>query len=287
MADGRRPQIVVFQETPPTHLNESLGDKYRQICEEDTVQDGGLLSGVVMVTAVFKNNLGESKCISGTGFVIDDHHILTAGHIIWCNQLGLARNIQIHRDCRSLSREYYVDAGAVHFNWANDFWGANDQALLHVSTPFPQKIKRMEYSQTPTLGDDFTVKTYGFPCDLPKGRTGLWPAHVSHTEGHARYTLGDLFLLHRGHTNLGNSGGPVVDGSSGEAIAVHVGTDLLHPQGSVDSVGFATAINRNGNNIEKCISSITISTKLGPAEIPEVGKSSAFKYYGWSVACFT
>ncbi|KAI0894073.1 trypsin-like cysteine/serine peptidase domain-containing protein [Annulohypoxylon nitens] len=280
MIDGHRPQVVVFQEPPPAHLDESPWGNDRQISEEHTIHDGGLNSGVVMVTAVFKDHLDQWGWTYGTGFIIDDHHVLTAGHNIWRNNTyRLARYIYIHRDCRSLSHDYHVDAGVVHFNWANGFSRENDQALLHVSTPFSKGIKRIEYRQTSTLNTDGKVVTSGYPYDFPENRKGMWPAHLSHTESRARYTVGDSFLRHWGHTENGNSGGPVVDSSSGEAIAVHTGVDCLS--------GLATAINRNGNDVEKCINSISMSARLGPAGDLKVGKGVAFKYCGWSVACFT
>ncbi|KAI1662126.1 trypsin-like cysteine/serine peptidase domain-containing protein [Daldinia decipiens] len=298
-SDEHGPRAVVFKYLH--NFDEaSLGMNLRKVSPDADVQNGGPFSGIVRVVAVFQIPTGEWWQTTGSGVIIDDHHVMTVGHNIWSSQGGLALSISIHRDGRADhndSDKRCVEAGAVHYRWAQacakangpeydrTYW-INDFAILRVSKPFPKGTQPMEYRKTPTKTT--SAKIYGFPTDMPKDTKGKWLAYLCYSQGRVTYVPTSSLLDHDGDTEPGSSGGPVVD-SSGRVIALHRGCDWVVVPYHHPLINKAVALLTKGNDPEKFIQAINFPAGKGPTKGQEVRKGNVFRvgdcvatYYDWN-----
>ncbi|KAI1393203.1 trypsin-like cysteine/serine peptidase domain-containing protein [Hypoxylon trugodes] len=251
---GYTPAAFVFNLSSQFDSVETvLGKHPRDVSLSVDIENGGILSGVVMVESRYVDSNGNLWIGHGSATVIDEHHVVTTAHNVWDDNLGLARSIKISRDHRVDPDDRYVDYGAVHYQWAHDLSKRNDFAVLRVSEPFHDGIRPLGYMKTPfDVGAmDFTV--YGFPCDMPKDEDGeqLYQLCFSHSSFRDEPWNRNL-IYHDGDTYYGNSGGPVV-GPDGKMLAVHRGYRNLSPTGKIN---VAVAINHHGNDIEKFIQAL-------------------------------
>lgn len=168
------------------------------------------------MVSLFLGRTGEWWQTTGSGVIIDDYHVMTVGHNIWSLEGGLALCISIHRDERAGPEHLYkryVDAGAVHYQWAQACFEAkestfmrkssweNDLAVLRVSKRFHEGCQRMEYRQTPIGTTD--VGIYGFPGDMPIVE-GVWQASLCISPSKVTYAPSTSTMLdHDGDTEGG------------------------------------------------------------------------------------
>ncbi|KAI1089504.1 trypsin-like cysteine/serine peptidase domain-containing protein [Rostrohypoxylon terebratum] len=294
MSDGREPQAIVFQLPPRwNHPEAVLGRNPRTVSPVDNVEDGGSCSGFLMVLAVLVDHLGLRHRKYGAGTVIDDCRVLTAGHIIWCREFGLAQSITVRRDARAGSDGRCVDTGVVHFQWAKDSSAKNDFAILHVSKAFPRGVRRMKYETTPISDDQTGVKIYGFPYDMLRHEDEQTYNQLCFSHSDVHYTCGSPLLCHDGDTEPGNSGGPLV-GPSETVIAIHRGSGCkaveIYENGRKTKkfirTNKAVAINHNGNDVEKFIK--YMAAMLGDLSVqdPRIIRSVNLLHHGWEVSGF-
>ncbi|KAI0894082.1 trypsin-like cysteine/serine peptidase domain-containing protein [Annulohypoxylon nitens] len=294
LSDGRAPQAIAFQLPPRRNYPEAaLGRNPRAESPVVNVEDGGSCSGFVMVLAVFVNHMGFELTKYGTGTVIDDRRVLTAGHVFWSRKFGLAQSITIRRDARVGFDDRCVDAGVTHFQWVKKFSAKNDLAVLHVSKVFPRGVRRMKYEKTPISGDQTRVKIYGFPNDMSRDEDGhmCFPLCFSHSD--VQYRCGRPLLYHDGDTEEGNSGGPLVN-SSDAVIAIHIGsgfkTLVVHENGRKVTKSIRTnkavAINHHGNDVEKFTRYMAAMFDDLSVQNPRIIRSVSLLHRGWKVSGF-
>ncbi|KAI1085913.1 trypsin-like cysteine/serine peptidase domain-containing protein [Rostrohypoxylon terebratum] len=275
---GQAPKAIVFRQPLRTENEEALLDvNRRKVSSAIDVVNGGRFSGIVRIVATFVDSLGQECLSNGSGVIIDHEHVMTVGHTIWHLNYGLAVAIAIHRDIRTGSDIYRVDAGAVHFLWAGTFSTKNDFAILHVLTRFHHGIKPMKYAGASTTFATTNASIYGFSKDMPKDENGNWISHLSYSYALVQWVPGNVGLLdHDGDTNKGASGGPVVD-DLGVVIALHRGNyQLGGKEGNT-----AVAVNHLGNNVEKFKEALTVVMGVISEEESQVIQGDKFEFHGW------
>ncbi|OTA61475.1 hypothetical protein K449DRAFT_445244 [Hypoxylon sp. EC38] len=248
--DGLVPQAIYFKFRSETD-EAVLRINPREFTATSHVLDGGSYSGIVRE---FKVAGGQSVSFSGSGTVIDDHHVMTVGHVIWSRKYGPAVSVTIERDSRATRDEYPVDSCTVHFMWAEEFSEPNDFAVLRVSKRFHDGIKRMNYKRTPTTMAPLSANILGFSSDMPMAGDGEWLGHLCHSPSQVEYAPDtDPLLKHYGDTEKGASGGPIVHCET--TIALHKGTyrDKLANK--------AIPIDCHGNDINNFIQAIAFMTR--------------------------
>jgi len=156
---------------------------------------------------------GVSRTMSGSGFVVTDHRILTNAHVI-----SNATFLQVRRygdSERVPARVLFVSHEA-------------DLALLTVDEPgFFESIPALDLGELPELREEVLV--LGFP--LGGDTLSITRGVVSRIE-HQNYVHGNASLLAGqidSAVNPGNSGGPVLSGGNvvGVAMQVSNGTDNI------------------------------------------------------------
>ncbi|KAI1472812.1 trypsin-like cysteine/serine peptidase domain-containing protein [Daldinia caldariorum] len=296
LIDGGPSAAVAFwypSDHPFDYGEASIGLNRREVISDTYVQNDGPWSGIVRVEALFLGRTGKWWRTTGSAVIFDDYHVMTVGHNVWSREGGLALFVSIHRDRRADPEHLdtrYVDAGAVHYQWAkacseakeSKFMGKaaweNDFAILRVSKPFHEGCRRMEYGKTP-LGDT-NVGIYGFPRDMSIDNK-VWQASLCFSRSTVTYAPTTSTMLdHDGDTAGGNSGGPVVDNASGKVIALHRGYDKvkLHRRAEVDlaEINKAVALLVKGNDPEKFSQAIDVLTGEESVEYLRVRKGPRF-----------
>ncbi|KAK6957033.1 hypothetical protein Daesc_002318 [Daldinia eschscholtzii] len=191
-----------------------IGVNPRYLAPENDVQDTGLYSGVVRIESLFLGRDGNQWQATGSAVIIDSYHVMTVGHNVWSPEGGLALSISIHRDSRADPKhKRYVDAGAVHYQWAKACSDAkesrfvkkssweNDFAILRVSKPFHEGCRPMGYKKTP-LGIT-NVRVYGFPFD-GSFINGVWQPCLYFSRSTVKYApITSTMLDHDGDTERG------------------------------------------------------------------------------------
>ncbi|KAI1206719.1 trypsin-like cysteine/serine peptidase domain-containing protein [Annulohypoxylon truncatum] len=281
--DGREPQAIVFrQPLPSDHEEALLGMNLRKVNPAVDVLNDGPCSGIVRVLATFIDCFGQHWLGNGSGVVIDSEHVMTVGHTIWHREYGLAVSITICRDSRAGPDIYHVDAGAVHFQWAEASSAKNDFAILRTSNRFQSGIKPMRYTRSPTALATTNVNVYGFSTDMPMDQNGYWHPHLSYSYATVECVPDTYGLLgHNGDTYQGASGGPAVD-NSGVVIALHRGS---YSSGN-DTSNRAVAVNQLGNDIEKFKEALAVMTEGTPVGVSRITQGAKFGLRGWIGACF-
>ncbi|KAI1472813.1 uncharacterized protein F4812DRAFT_410347 [Daldinia caldariorum] len=283
LIDRCMPEAVVFRRT--SSGNEAILEENPMAdCPEDTVQDGGSVSGVMMVVATFEAPGVRRKVLKSTGVAINDYYIMTVAHAIWDSNFGLASSITVIRDIRadpSQENMRCVDAGAVHYQWArnpgdtSESTRKNDFAILHVSEPFHRGVQPMAYQEPPTHPTDVSI--YGFPRGGPRLRYS-----TSHQVKYAPNVSG--LLDHKGDTEYGSSGGPVVDISSGTAFGLHRG--FAKKTQTTPLINKAVLLQVHGNDPHRFMQFIDDFTEENSTEDSSVIKGDEFCVGIWDAAFY-
>jgi len=168
----------------------------------------GFFAVIIGVLAVFFLNLpglaaGDSRYLympfTGTGFVVDTHHILTAAHVI--------------EDCKRVvvrqgSAQWRAQVTAID--------DANDLGLLRTEVSFRRTAK---FTNRQSLSVGEPVVRYGYVSGearrvWSKGEVSSLSGYVSRGKGRDSH-----FFQYNARTESGNSGGPVLD-QSGSVIGI-------------------------------------------------------------------
>ncbi|KAI1805306.1 hypothetical protein F4811DRAFT_551948 [Daldinia bambusicola] len=250
---------------------------------EETVQDRGPVSGVMMVKATFEGR-GRRRVLKSTGVAINHSYIMTVAHAIWDSEFGLASSIKVIRDVRvgpSQENMRYVDAGAVHYRWAknpgctSESTRKNDFAVLHVSEPFHRGIQPMAYKEPPAHPTDVSI--YGFPRGEPRLRYSL--------SRQVKYAPNISGLLgHKGDTNHGSSGGPVIEISSGIAFGLHQG--FAKKTSTTPLINKAVLLQIHGNDPHRFMQFIDDFTEENSMGDSSVVKGDEFPFGTWDAAFY-
>ena len=150
-------------------------------------------------------NFGNGKIAPGTGTLVGNNLILTAGHCVYFEGLGWAQSIVV-KPGGSLSSFSSVTTSDIHsvVGWVNNLDDDYDYGVIRVSSNIGQDtgyLGTRSYSSNSSLnGKD--IYQYGYPLDKSAGT--LWYDTGTISSVSARR------FNHNADTVGGNSGGPVV-----------------------------------------------------------------------------
>jgi V8-like Glu-specific endopeptidase len=176
----------------------------------------------------------------GTGVLIDENHVLTAGHCVYSHSRGgWADNIKVVPGADN-GNEPYGHAWAIDVRsfskWINDEDGEHDFALITLDRDIGSQTGWMElYTSIPSNPIySGTLNTAGYPYDLDNGNNMYW---TSENGGYTNEYNHFFYLDIEG----GQSGSPVwtYDGTNRYVISI-VTTGWIGL-----NINYGTRINRN------------------------------------------
>ncbi|KAK3371141.1 hypothetical protein B0T24DRAFT_305660 [Lasiosphaeria ovina] len=245
-----RPKATAFRLQAARSRREPEGkadDKIsREAVSSHDVQPGGDSRAVVSVKVIFESG-DKAAEILGTGFAIDLSTVAVAGHLVAPDDPNYGRALQVIVQAgepgngAETRRGEYV---AVHSNWISNQSEEHDIAFIRLVNPFKDlKPIKCEALQKPVADNKNTdACVYGYThCN----EIGV-PSHINSSKlwkSRAPYTFSDDgFVLHKGDTDRGTSGGPVILVDKGVAFAIHTGFSIS------DSVNFAVPFDFDNHN---------------------------------------
>ena len=150
----------------------------------------------------------------GSGVLVGDRTVLTAGHNVCSKNYGEAVKIQVTPGGRaSTSNRYYADSFLAASEWLDNFEDNYDYAVIHL-----EESPNVGYLETKVLSTA-TLETksfiaYGYPGDKPR-RGILWRTAAS--DQYLDTVSTNLFQF-RGYVSGGMSGGPIVCSDDTETV---------------------------------------------------------------------
>ncbi|KAI1171017.1 trypsin-like cysteine/serine peptidase domain-containing protein [Nemania sp. FL0916] len=252
------------------------------------------LRGIVKIVAHFPDsNLAEKGyTVHGSGVLIDEHTVATAGHLVFRNRTHTVK-VEVFVGCdRPETRETRDGCNiALHYGWwVSEARRCNDLAFIRLSEPFRETIP-INYKQTPILKEDMPVIVYGFPYNMPSWDKGnrLCGSNAL-LQSMDSYRMG--VLMHEGDTAKGNSGGPILN-DDGHVVGLHSGWNYGTVASDSDDgsqrtvvINEAILINHLGNDfwalrrVLECLS----QGKVEDCDVRVVGRlsSSGCWVFGWN-----
>ncbi|KAI1116578.1 trypsin-like cysteine/serine peptidase domain-containing protein [Nemania sp. NC0429] len=213
-----------------------IGENPRSVVTPEHITAGGHLRGVVRIIATWQGGF-----VKGSGVLIDEFTVATVGHLL-IDRDGHARNVVIRVSEGGGDESRNGTYAAVHYGWYSRRSNPNDLAFIRLSKPF-ETVKPIKYMQTPVTDKDSNASIYGYPGDMPNNAKGnqlcVSKSPIRYSQS---YPTG--MLEHKGDTEKGTSGGPILD-ASGTIIALHRGWDHEAGGGRINQ---AVAIDRDGND---------------------------------------
>ncbi|KAJ2978385.1 hypothetical protein NUW58_g7515 [Xylaria curta] len=216
-----------------------LNGKYRGVCK-------------LFITCRAENFPGRLFQCEGSGWLLDDSTIVTAGHCVYRIErssdrrmnYGLLRAVEIEvcigyaRGGASGSSNMESRKGKwvlTHHEWYDRQEKDCDIALIRLQDAFEHPRGFPHVNETPRRGENETIYVVGYPIDIPPHLRQTMPED---TTGHIMYESSrsvtwdldnpDTGLTYRADTYAGNSGGPVLRYNQEgilEVIGVHVSGD--------------------------------------------------------------
>ncbi|KAI1384100.1 trypsin-like cysteine/serine peptidase domain-containing protein [Hypoxylon trugodes] len=207
------------------------GNRLQSVATEE-IQPGMVAHAV----AYIETWNGSERGYSGTGAVIYGNIVVTAGHVL-LSESGqshvTAVRVTVGESVTSESRHGICIA--FNGNWYATNSGVNDMAFIKLDCPF-HTVQPLAYCQSPLISEG-TIDTlaFGFPGKTDRS-VSSGPLYKS--KAPLTYNQNLKMFEHKGDTEKGSSGGPLID-ASGQVIALHWG---------YCGINLAVTIDRNGND---------------------------------------
>jgi S1-C subfamily serine protease len=207
----------IIDKTVFSTSNQSCGVNFKKFYSEKSAREyvAGISDPIDNPPKSVPSAESEPRLIStGSGFVVENQHVVTAAHVLRKNKRGDA--------CRLISVMYRSDEVSAKIVSSDP---ANDLGLLKLSKPINATAK---LRNNPDLRLGETAVNYGFPL------TGTLSSSAKVTSGAVNSLAGinnnSAFLQYDAATQNGNSGGPVMDASGNVIGIVRSGLDNAETQ---------------------------------------------------------
>jgi V8-like Glu-specific endopeptidase len=105
----------------------------------------------------------------GTGWVIDNETLVTAGHCVYNMQHGHVTAVEAvlgYGETTDGVESRRGECVVVHWGWYKTFSPRYDLAFIRVTLPF-EKARPIPWMETPITAKDMQVGVVGFPGDIP------------------------------------------------------------------------------------------------------------------------
>lgn len=189
---------------------------------------------VVYVKAYFNVSSTQYATAQGTGAMISNEGVLTAGHVIYSQEYGWPYKVEITPGGLNSSAETItLSSGSVVSvkGWTEDGNYEYDYGVLQLDTPLNIGYYGTKYYGSSSSLKGQTVNRYGFPSD--QDGDNIWKA-----TGNVDIIRDKQFSYTDGYGAGGESGGPVIMSSNGRIVGVHSGTSTV----SGETYGMAVRI---------------------------------------------
>ena len=174
---------------------------------------------MVEIWAYFKNS--DHIYSHGSGVLVGDKTVLTAGHLVWDEDYGSATKITvIPGGSAGTMSTYYANSLFTPYEWQTEFDFEYDYAIINL-----KESPNVGYLETNVLSTETIEATsfsaYGYPDDKTKGT--LWYT----TAGQVDKATVRRFTF-RGYSSTGMSGGPIMsDNNTNTVVAILSGDGIL------------------------------------------------------------
>ncbi|KAI1398911.1 trypsin-like cysteine/serine peptidase domain-containing protein [Hypoxylon fuscum] len=220
-----------------------MGSEQKDVSLADISSRGKFL-GIARLRGRFDRHIpgSENDVYLGTGWLVDDKTIATAGHIAYDETFGRLRSVEAVFGT-DLAKRHGIHV-VVHWGWYSGFMRKSDLAFIRLNERV--ECKELSYIPTPIRhaeGERLILRGYS---NNPGYNDTM---RVSECE--AKYDIQETngVLEYELNTKGGSSGSPVFN-STGKVIGIHSGYGIArgsHRKGQTINVG--VIINDRDNNI--------------------------------------
>ncbi|KAI1384094.1 trypsin-like cysteine/serine peptidase domain-containing protein [Hypoxylon trugodes] len=243
-----------------------LGKNPLMLVDVQEIQPGKMPQAIVYIVVALDN--GGFRYGSGT--VIDNNIVVTAGHVL-ISSSGRAVSVDViagEGDTKELRRG---KCAAIHGRWYSMQAIANDVGVIELNEPF-KNVQPLTYIQSPIANDTGGIATvYGFPKDESRF---LQNERLHKSRAPCKYNPTFKMIQHEGDSIGGVSGGPMID-KLDKVIAIHHGWN--NDKETREVVNLAVTIGHNGNDFA------ALRQVLGASSIP--GSTSHTQDQSHTVEC--
>ncbi|KAJ4016254.1 hypothetical protein NW752_003376 [Fusarium irregulare] len=156
-------------------IETALADDSRTVVQKADIQPGGKYYSIAKLQIRFEKQLsGDDRWAQGTGWLIADNLVVTAGHCAFDHTYNFGKAVKI-RAYIGYDGKGSIGKSDVQFRqgieiatpkeWiASDINRANDVSLIMLETPF-DKVKPINYNPTTTTFQNWNLGVVGYPAD--------------------------------------------------------------------------------------------------------------------------
>ncbi|RSL64601.1 hypothetical protein CEP53_004017 [Fusarium sp. AF-6] len=191
----------------------------------------GKFRGIARLLLRFGDGPNE-RMFAGTGWLVDNKTIATAGHCLYHRNLGFLRSVDatFGNELKNCTKVHGTHA-VVHWGYYTVFAGKNDLGFIRLASSISSSdASPLPYIQTPRV-----APTNGRLIARGYSKVSERPARLRSSECDANYDLGktDRSLEYELDTDEGSSGSPIFDGN-GNIVGMHVRTSHTKDGGAIN-----------------------------------------------------
>ncbi|KAJ4228996.1 hypothetical protein NW759_003717 [Fusarium solani] len=217
------------------------GCELKKVDKKD-LEKGGKFRGIARLTIRFGEG-PNARTYAGTGWLVDNKTIATAGHCVYHKNLGFLKSVDVTfgNETRNPTKLHGTHA-VVHWCYYTVLTGKSDLGFIRLATSTrDSEALPLSYIQTPRVspaGGKLIAR--GYPTVSER------PARMRSSECVANYDLAktDWYLEYELDTDGGSSGCPVFDGND-NVVGIHVRTGTTKDG---DGINKGVIIDQRDNN---------------------------------------